>query len=413
MQEPRIAYKDLLSQKRYLLVLLVNTFANFGFMMFQVGFFWLVYDMTKGLEQSAFIAGGMILGASSPYLIFGLIGGVYADRLNKKKIIVISNLVSALILTGVPILYMSDLLTVWHVALSAFGVVSLRCFYSPAIRSLVPQVLPSEYWPAGNSVFQILSQLSKTISPALGGVLIAQYSAMSVYVVFLLLLLFSALLIFPLRIRAAVQLDKRVSVYKDIKETFIFMSTIKPLFWTIMLFGAVLLFQTGIERLGLPIVSDTEWEMGPEGFGIILATFGVGNIIGAVWLGKIKMKSYTHYIYTGWALWGSAIALVGLSPWLALALIFALIAGIAEAMNDLPMVLMIQRFTPENRLGKVFSVWSTVAFVGESGSSLLAGMIIGMAGLHAAFVVLWLSLVLIGLAGFILTREAVIREKAV
>ncbi|MCE7794513.1 MFS transporter [Salipaludibacillus sp. CUR1] len=413
MQEPRIAYKDLLSQKRYLLVLLVNTFANFGFMMFQVGFFWLVYDMTKGLEQSAFIAGGMILGASSPYLIFGLIGGVYADHLNKKKIIVISNLVSALILTGVPILYMSDLLTVWHVAFSAFGVVSLRCFYNPAIRSLVPQVLPSEYWSAGNSVFQILSQLSKTISPALGGVLIAQYSAMSVYVVFLLLVLMSALLIFPLRIRVAVQPDKPVSVYKDIKETFIFMKTIKPLFWTIMLFGAVLLFQTGIERIGLPIVSDTVWEMGPEGFGIILATFGVGNIIGAVWLGKIKMKSYTQYIYTGWALWGSAIALVGLSPWLALALIFALIAGIAEAMNDLPMVLMIQRFTPENRLGKVFSVWSTVAFVGESGSSLLAGMIIGMAGPHVAFVVLWFALVLIGLAGFILTREPLIREKAV
>ena len=95
-----------------------------------------------------------------------------------------------------------------------------------------------------------------------------------------------------------------------------------------------------MEKIGLPEVSNQIWGLGAQGFGIVTALFGIGNMIGAYFLGKITMKSFLPYISWGWIVWGVSFVLVGISPWYLLSFVFALIAGIAEAFNDLPMVLM-------------------------------------------------------------------------
>ncbi|MBO8155561.1 MAG: MFS transporter [Bacillaceae bacterium] len=393
-------YVELLAQRNYVIVLAANTFTTFGFVLFQIAFFWLAYDLT----DSAFIAGLVILGATSPYIVFGLIGGAYADRWNRKKVVMYSNGLTAVVTIIVPILNWLGLLSVWFLALSAFAIVSLRCFFSPAIRAMVPQVLPSEQWPSGNSVFQIGAQLSKAIGPALGGFFIAWISAMSIYILFFILLVLSVVSIYSLELTQKHPEDHK-GIFNEIIETFHFMRKIKPLFWSIMLFGLVLLFLTGIERIGLPKISDHVWNLGPKGFGLIMTMMGIGNIAGAVWLGKIQIKSYEKYIFIGWMLWGLFIALAGLSPWFYMAALMALLAGIAEAMNDLPMVLMIQRLTPEEQMGKVFSAWSTIAFVGETGSSVLAGALIGFFGVYTGFITMGSALIVIGLVGLVLTKE--------
>ncbi|MBU9711929.1 MFS transporter [Evansella tamaricis] len=394
-------YKDLMKEKKYLLVLGINTLATFGFMLFLIGFIWLAYEMSA----TPFMAGVIILGASSPYLVFGLVGGAYSDRWNRKKIIIYSNLVTSFLSLIVPFLAWINNLSIWYLALTAFGIVSLRCFFSPTIRALVPSVLPKEYWPKGNSVFQVASQLTKAIAPALGGVLIASVSPMSVYVLFCLLLLVSVAIIFPLKMETKRKNSTETSVFRDIRETFVFLYHIKPLFWSIVLFGFVLLLITGIERIALPDVSDNIWNRGAQGFGLIVAFIGVGNIIGALVLGKFSITSYTRLIFTGWAVWGASMALIGLMDVFYAALFFAILAGIAESLNDLPMVLMIQQMTPEHHLGKVFSAWSTVAFVGESGSSILVGVMISFIGLTSSFILTAVVIISISIVGFMLIRK--------
>lgn len=78
-------------------------------------------------------------------------------------------------------------------------------------------------------------------------------------------------------------------------------------------------------------------------------------------------------------------------------MLFALFTGITEAFIDLPMVLMIQKFTPEDKIGKVFSFLSTIAFIGgEAGSSILVAFVIGgVSGIHVSFIIIACSIIVI------------------
>ena len=168
------------------------------------------------------------------------------------------------------------------------------------------------------------------------------------------------------------------------------------MFLSIVSFGVVSLFFTGMERLGLPIISDQQWQMGAKGFSLILTLFAAGNATGAILLGKLEIKSnYPQFIMVGCILWGFGLMGVGLSPTILIAAIIALFTGVAEAFIDLPMVLMIQKYTPEEQLGKVFSALSTIAFIGEAGASLLAAFMIDWTGIHFSFVIMAISILLI------------------
>lgn len=395
---PEANQTSLWLHKNYISILIANLTSSFGTMMYQVAFFWLAYKLTS----SAFSAGMVILASTSPYLLFGLIGGVYADRWNRKKVSMWSNLLTALIVSIIPVAIWSDHLTAGVLGITAFIVMSIRCFFNPAIRALIPQTLPENLWQKGNTVWQISTQLSRSIAPALAGVFIAGPGTELVFILYVLLLLISFAATLSVKIAPRKMPTEKVGVVKDIISTFQFVSTIKPLFWSIMLFGLVLLIYTGMERIGLPDVSDNVWEMEARGFGIIMATFGIGNILGAFILGKMNIKNYSKIIFSGWMIWGITLGWIGLTDWFYLAVALAIVNGISESMNDLPMVLMIQRLVPDDKLGKVFSMWSTTAFIGESGSSILCGFVIGWAGLNTSFFLVALALTLIGALGFFL-----------
>ncbi len=393
----KMHYSKLWEYKNYLYLLLGNTLFNLGFMVYQVVFFWLAYDMTK----SPVTAGWVILGSTVPYLVAGILGGVYADRWDRRKVILTSLLLISFIVLIIPILWKLHLLKIWHISMITFIVISIRCFFSPAIRALIPHSLPECLWAKGNSLFQIMTQLMRGIGPAIGGILIAQISPMLIFIIFSILSIIAFFILIPIKLKKSKKLNKNTNkIIFDIQEAFIFIKKKPLLKWSIFLFSCFLLFQTGMEKLGLPEVSNRIWGLGAQGFGIVTALFGIGNMIGAYFLGKITIKSFLPYISWGWIVWGVSFVLVGISPWYLLSFVFALIAGIAEAFNDLPMVLMIQKVTPDDKLGKVFSIWSTASFIGESGSSILAGVVIASLGLFFAFIATGFILAAIGLILF-------------
>jgi DHA3 family macrolide efflux protein-like MFS transporter len=391
-------YRALLKYKNYTLILSLNIISFFGMMMYQVAFFWLAYIMTN----SPVTAGLVILASTSPYLIFGLIGGVYADRWSRKTITLWGTFLTIPAVLLVPVLHWFDLLQVWHVGLTAFTIVTIRCFTHPAVRAMIPQTLPESLWPVGNSLFQVSAQIARSIGPAVGGYLIALYSSMLIFVLFSLLLFIGCLILLPVKIAIEKKKKVHVSVFRDIVDTYYFIKPNKPLYLTIILFGVVLTAYTAMERLALPMLSDSVWDMDVQGFGILMAMLGVGSILGALVLGKVKIKSYSTYIYVGWALWGASTIAIGMSSWFMMAVIFAIILGFAESLNDIPMVLMIQKQVPDDKLGKVFSMWSTVAFVGESSSNIFAGAVIAGIGAIYGMAFAGFALILTGIFGYVM-----------
>jgi MFS transporter, DHA3 family, macrolide efflux protein len=398
-KKEKIGYLQLFKHFNYLLIWLGQSTAGLGDSLYQIAFYWLTYQMTS----SAWVSGFVILAASAPYLFFGLLGGAYADRWNRKRVMLVGDAIRLLSISTVPILYWTGHLEVWYLAIIAFMLSTVRCFFSPALRATLPQILPKEYWSVGNSFLQAAIQMMRIVGPMIGGLLITLTSASFLYLLTGISFLISFLCVLLTKIATAEKKPANLSVFRDIYETFLFVKTIRPLFWSIFFFLVGLLAIVGLQRLGLPRLSDNVWHASSKGYGLVLSSFSVGNMLFSLVIGKVTIKKYARFIFVGWALWGVFFLLLSVSSNYYLAIVFAFLAGASEALIDMPQVFLLQNFVPNDRLGKVFSMQSTAAFIGESGSSMFAGALINSFGAVIGFAIGSCLLILVGLVGLVLT----------
>lgn len=400
----RSKWAQLASLHDYRLLWLGQVISTFGESIYQVAFYWLAYEMSG----SAWIAGVVVFCSSVPYLLFGLLGGVYADRWNRKTLMLVCDIVRAVAVGIVPLLALADVLAAWHLAAVAFVLTTARCFFHPSLNAGVASVLNEDLRSAGVAMVEGGFRGARLIGLALGGVLIEVWGADMLYTVAILTFLVSVGFVVPLQQIGYAERgeDGEEDILGSLRSTMVFLRGHVDLFWAIILFGVGLMFLTGLERVALPKVSDAIWQVGASGFGWVLAMITVGYILASLVLGRMRFAAPSRYIFTGWALWGGFFAALGLTGDIRIALFLAFMVGAAEAVTDIPLVVLIQRRTPGYRMGKVFSMWSTVAFIGESLSALLIGALIQQTTTPAAFLICGAGTLALAIFGLVASRSA-------
>src|ERR1700730_3351396 len=133
-------YREIFRNRDYTKLWTGQTASVFGDAVYQVAFNWYVYKTSP----SAFIAGLVIFCASAPHLFFGLVGGVYADRLNRRHVMIVCDLVRAATVASVPVLSLFAISSLPVVAAVAFILASARCFFYPASKSVVADMLTND-----------------------------------------------------------------------------------------------------------------------------------------------------------------------------------------------------------------------------------------------------------------------------
>ena len=294
-------------------------------------------------------------------------------------------------------------LNIWVIAAVAFAMATIRCFYHPSMKSTVTSILRDPERSAGVSLMEATTRSMQVIGLAAGGFLISGIGAQNLILVSAVLFAVSVVLLWSLVVPLRNRAPEPQTLWSDMVESLQYVARMPSLFWAFALFLFGLLIVVGLERVGLPILSDTLWGRGPDGFGILLSTFSLGSILGSLVLGRDDIKRLSLCMTVGWAVWGLSFAALAVSPF-NLALLFALLAGVADAMVSVPMVLMIQTRVREDQIGKVFSIWSTSAFLGESGSALLMGGLIQRLGAGATFGWAGLVLACVSLGGWALSH---------
>ena len=180
---------------------------------------------------------------------------------------------------------------------------------------------------------------------------------------------------------------------------------LRELFWIILLFGVGVLVIDGIgSELSPMALWRTRRHVGAAGLGAVLGALAIGGVVGSLVIGTLKVSRVSTLIFGGWALWGLCYVLLGMSSNYATALSFAAMAGSAEAVNDVPIVLLIQSSVPREAMGKVFSFWSTIVFVAEAGAALLGGLAVERLGAASACCAGGLVLAVLAIVGLLLTH---------
>lgn len=167
-QGTKIGYRQLFSQRDYLKVTAANMINRFGDSVDSIAFAWLVYAVTGNAAWSAVIFGANQL----PTILLMPFTGVLVERWNKKRLMILTDLIRGALVVGFAALYLAERLNPWLMLLFTLCISTAEAFRVPAGMAFVPQILEKRLYEFGTGLSSTLSTILQMLGLAAAGVII-------------------------------------------------------------------------------------------------------------------------------------------------------------------------------------------------------------------------------------------------
>jgi DHA3 family tetracycline resistance protein-like MFS transporter len=346
-----------LRYRPFALLWLGRTISSLGDGVFLVALAWFVLTTTG----SASANGVILICETVPMLLLALIGGAMVDRASRRRLLLTSDIVRALVVAVIALLAWRSLLAFWQLALLSvvFGVV--KAFFFPAYVSVIPQVTPSEALLSANSLASLSAQTTGIIGPALGGALVALGGTSLAFSLDALSFLVSAACVFAMPPVEPVATDltaKRGSgMLGDIRAGLVTVLRSPWLWITIAIAGVSNITLSGPLEAALPLLARKGLHAGVGVYALLNALLAVGSVIAAVALGRmVKIRRRGVVMYGAWMLAGAALLCMGLPITVVGVGTAILICGAGLGVLNLVWANTLQEMVPGELLGRVSSV---------------------------------------------------------
>jgi len=332
---------------------------------------WLVFELTNSAWALALDA---FLG-EIPIFLLSLIGGVVADRMDRRKLLLASQIVQlscALTLAG---LLAAGVVAVWHVYLLSFIVGCAQAFGGPAYQSIIPSLVPKDGLQNAIALNSIQFNLARVIGPALGGVAMAQLGA--VWCFLLNALSFVAVIISLIRLPARLPAGvKKESPLESMKEGIAFVRSREAMAPLIVLAFLMTFFSLPLLTF-LPVIAKDVLHLGRDAYSTLLSVSGIGSVSGALivaGMSNVKRKGRTALIMLG----TFGVLMIGFSQsrefWLNCLLLY--LSGAAMISVGALVMSLVQTITPDEMRGRVMSVYNVAFRGGMPFGNLVSGRLI-------------------------------------
>ncbi|HLF75915.1 MAG TPA: MFS transporter [Dehalococcoidia bacterium] len=339
---------------------------------------WLVYELT----ESPLYLGYAGLMTALPAILLNLVGGVLADRIDQRKVIVSTQLVMASSIACLATLTALDLVQVWHVLAVAFISGATQAFNNPARQAIFPQLLDRKDLMNAVSLNSIVWQVTRIFAPAIGGVIAGTAGlAVTFYICtgFSLALAFS---VAGLKVQQVAR-QRQASMGRDLVEG---LSFIRENFLFAFLIGMSFFnsfFGSASQQLA-PIFARDILDVGVSGLGFMFSMSGVGSILGLIALGFIG--DYEHkgrLLVAGATGFGATLVLFAVSESYPVSVAAFFLMGAVGSVYMITLQTALQLRVPDELRGRVMGVYGMTYNVGPLGS-LQAGAIAAAFGAPAA-----------------------------
>lgn len=353
---------------------------------------------------------GLVVGAQSlAGLAFGLLGGVYADRWDRRATMMTVDLVRAAAVAALPVLAMLGKLQLWQMALVAIVIGGLGALFDPALQASLPTLTgagDTQLLQATNGLMDMTRRLARAIAPSLVGVVAALLPIAHFFTVDAVTFLISAVAIGSLGRHYRWRPERRdaggrgvAGVLDEIGGSAKLVYAHRPLTWALAGAGLSNLAWSVAFTVGVPLLAERVLSGSIGAFGLIVGAYGATNVLSNLVIGSLVIRRRVLLLFSGRLVMGSGFLLLALAHNLPLALIGSGIAALGGPMGDLVMLTMIQTDFSADQIGKVYSLRMTIGVSGASLGLLLAVPL--FAHLSVALVIAASALVMIvtGLAG--------------
>lgn len=329
-----------------------------------------VYDQTG----SAFLVGVTLMATAVPSLIVGLIAGVFVDRWDRRKVMMASNLLQAVVVATIPFLLDTSITLLFVAILVNAGV---KQFFDPAYEALIPEIASDEELTAANAFLQIASFGSTAIGFA-GAGLLAAIDIRLAFWIDALTFVVSAAAIWLMKVRVKMEVpdeDASVGVVLHNLKTGVRTIWETPMLRSLFLLGAPVFFAFGLWNvlllpMAITVLGGSEFE-----YGIQEGLTSIGFVLGSLFMAKYAERLQTGlWVFVGYMGMGIAGILYGLSPTIVIGILWVTVSGFFNSPSAVARQTLLQRHTPRELRGRVFSalfVMRDVIFlVGMAGAGL-------------------------------------------
>ena len=397
--------KQILFQKDFTLVVIGQIISLFGNAILR--FALPLYLLRETGSPSLF--GAVTACSFIPMIIFSLFGGVLADRVNKRNIMVILDFGTAAIIAVFYLIHgILPIVPIMIVCLMLLY--SISGAYQPAVQASIPALLENEQIMRGNAVINMVNTLASLLGPIIGGILFGAWGLVPILLVSTACFLSSAVM----EIFIHIPFKKRKSeksmasiVLDDLKESGRYIKNEKPEFVPVIVILALFnLIFSSVMIVGIPIMVVNILKMSDISLGITQGALGLGGLagglLGGIIGGRLKLKNgylllagcSVSALVMGIGLFSFVPPLVGY--WLITGMSFAAMA--LSTMFTIQMCSMVQQQTPSHLIGKIMALIMAVANCAAPAGQAMYGLLFDVCSMVPWAIMVGATVVSIGIS---------------
>ncbi len=352
---------------------------------------------------------GMVTACSfAPMVVLSMIGGVLADRVNKRNIMVGLDFCTAVLIL---IFYLSlgKLPTVPLFIAVLMLLYGISGTYQPSVQASIPLLVSSEKLMAGNAVINQVNTLSGLLGPVIGGIMFGMWGIYPILILSIGCFAFSAVM----EIFIHIPHEKRVRessiltvVGNDLKESYQFVKTEKPIFFSVVFLISIFnLILSSVMIVGTPILITQVLKMSDTMYGFTQGALALGGLCGGILTAAIAEKLKLKNSYILLLVCAASVALMGISlvfhipailSYWAITLMSFTAMG-ASTLFVVQIYTMVQEQTPPQLVGKIMAALISIAMCGQPIGQAIYGVLFDIFESRT-----WIVLIVAAVAAFLI-----------
>ncbi len=353
---------------------------------------WLVYKMTN----SVFLLGLVGFLSQIMVFLFGPIAGVIADRLNRHRILVITQTAAMLQAFVLSFIVLTHTVQVWHIMVLSLVLGLINSFDMPVRQSFVIEMVEKKE-DLGNAIAlnSSLVNSARLIGPSIAGLLIAAFGEGLCFFINGVSYLAVIISLLMMKITPKMARARDSHVLRELKEGISYVAHFPPIKHILLTLAAISLLGAPYAVL-MPVFAKDILHGGPQTLGWLMSSAGCGALIGALYLASRKnVLGLLGMMVTASLIFGCALIALSISSSLIISCCCLLLVGIGMVTQMASSNTILQTIVDEDKRGRVMGLYG-IAFLGMAPfGSLYAGSFAHVFGARAAIMVSGICCVII------------------
>jgi MFS family permease len=394
----------LLRNRNFILVFAGQGVSRLGDGVYTAAVAWLAWTLTHKASAVALVT----IAANAPTFVVTLVGASYADRYDRRRLMIATDLARAALVGIAALLLALGLLGLPLLVAGTAALAAIGAPFAPARNALVPHLIPREALLAANGLLQVAFRAAFFVGPLLLAPLLAIASMGVVLALDAVTFIVSAVTLAAIRVGPARPAGERLALRDDLAAGLAAVRREPEVMIVVGTFVLALVAASGFLTVGV-VALVGEGLGGQAGdLGLLLGIAGVAEVFGALALARLRLplRNLALIAVLAWALLGVFRFPLGLAATPLLAAALLAITGLASALTDIPLIALVQQRIPDRHLAKALGLWEAGIAGAVALAPVIAAITIDHLGVTTGFVLSGAALILIGTAAALLLARA-------